>query len=199
MQIPPKWNAKFSRTYSQQHLIGYVFQASALTGTVAVQPKMILPMKMVAKPIHNFVIIISKCCPAVTAAIYIQLLPMAYSASSDGIFSFSQSVMNWNIPPFFFFFFYYHHTECFIINTTQTSNIYSKKTFISPHLATLDVLPNKIAEHDSNISWPINVWREGMVGCLWFKVKLTFSIKLARLFITKVYYATKSYIKVKVR
>ncbi len=56
------------------------------------------------------------------------------------------------------------------------------------------MLPNYVPEHDSSISWLVNVPCEGVACCLLFKVKLTFS---HRLLIIKVYYAVKSYAKVK--
>ncbi len=57
-------------------------------------------------------------------------------------------------------------------------------------------MPNNIPEHDSSIIWLVNVRCEGIVYCLWFKLKITFSVK-PRLFLIKVYYATKLYTKVK--
>ncbi len=60
--------------------------------------------------------------------------------------------------------------------------IYSKKKFSFPHLQKLNASPNNIPEHDSSVSWPVNV------RCDYVKQWL---------FIINVYYTIKSYAKVK--
>ncbi len=68
-------------------------------------------------------------------------------------------------------------TRCFTINTSQTLKINSKRNFHSHtwqhQMCCLTTLQNVI-----RISCLVNIWCEGTMCSSWFKVKVTFSVKL---------------------